>query len=122
MRLQWKGRNYRPVGNYIKVQKPDINELMKPLSEKKGLGSAILTGEIISGIGDAYAPAPPSVTPSVTPSQTTSVTPTATVTNTPTPSVTPTFTPTPSSTPVPPHEIWSTNNRKWENDTQLWNG
>lgn len=118
MRLQWKGRNYRPVGNYIKVQKPDINELMKPLSEKKGLGSAILTGEIISGIGDAYAPAPPSVTPSPT----SSPQPTPSVTPTNTPSQTPTMTPTPSSTPIPAHEIWSTNNRKWENDTQLWNG
>jgi len=38
-----------------------------------------------------------------------------------TPSVTPSITPTPSSTPIPAHEIWNTNNRKWENDSQLWN-
>lgn len=121
MRLQWKGRSYRPVGNYIRVRKPDINELMKPLSEKKGLGSAILTGEIISGIGDAYAPEPPSVspTPSSTPQPTPSITPSETPTMTPT--ETPTMTPTPSSTPVPAHEIWNTNNRRWNNDNQLWN-
>lgn len=77
MRLQWKGKNYRPAANYVRVYKPDINELMKPLSEKRGLGSAILTGEIISGIGDAYAPdvtpvvsPTPSITPSITPSST----------------------------------------------------
>lgn len=89
MRLQWKGRNYRPVGNYVRVRKPDISELMKPLSEKKGLGSAILTGEFISGIGDAYGPDVPTVSPS----------PTETSQPTPTPSITPTFTSTPTVTP-----------------------
>ena len=78
MRLQWKGRSYRPVANYVKVSKPSINELIKPLSMKSGLGSAILTGELISGIGDAYGPDVPVVTPSSTPS----------------------ITPTPSSTPA----------------------
>ena len=44
---------------------------------------------------------------------------------TPTPTSTPTYTPTPSITPtsteITTHEIWNTNNRKWENDNQLWN-
>lgn len=105
MRLQWKGRSYRPVGNYVRVRKPDINELIKPLSMKSGLGSAILTGEAISGIGDAYGPDVPVVTPTQTatsqPTPTPSITPTLTETPTNTPTTTSTPTVTPSSTPFP---------------------
>ena len=93
MRLQWKGRSYRPATNFVKVYKPDVNELIKPLSMKAGLGSAILTGQYISGKGNE--PVVPVITPS----------PTATAQVTPTPSITasPTLTPsvTPSSTPFP---------------------
>ena len=108
--LNWKGKNYRPVGGpgYIKVYKPDINELLKPLSQKKGLGSAILTGQAINpkNNGQQVLPSPtPSVTPSITPSETPTNTPSVTPSETPspTPSVTQTQTPsiTPSSTPYP---------------------
>jgi hypothetical protein len=87
MRLQWKGRSYRPATNFVRVYKPDVNELMKPLSMKSGLGSAILTGQYISGDGTE------SDEPVVSPS------PTATAEVTPTPSITPTNTLTPSVTP-----------------------
>jgi hypothetical protein len=29
--------------------------------------------------------------------------------------------PTPTPTPIPAHHIWDTNNRKWENDNDIWN-
>ena len=93
MQLKWNGRSYRPVGNYIKVSEPDINELMKPLSEKKGLGSAILTGNVINAKNATGTPVPVSPTP------TPSITPTSTIT--PTPTLTPTQTPTKTSTPTP---------------------
>lgn len=63
----------------------------------------------MDGINESSLTPIPSLTPSVTPS----ITPTQTIT--------PTNTPTPSSTPIAAHEIWNTNNRKWENDSQLWN-
>ena len=122
MRLNWKGRSYRPAGNYIRVYKPSINELMKPLSEKGRLGSAILTGEILSGIGDAYAPEPtsPVITPSVTPTNTETPSPTPSLT----PSETPTNTPsvTPSSTPasIPQDCVWDTNTLEWSANTNNW--
>jgi hypothetical protein len=86
--LNWKGRPYRPIGGtgFIKVYKPDINELLKPLSQKKGLGSAILTGNAINPNNQPTSQ--PVVTPSPTPSVTVTSTPTVTPTNTP--SVTPT--------------------------------
>jgi hypothetical protein len=95
--LNWKGRKYRPVGNWIKVVDHDINELMKPLSLKKGLGSAILTGNFISGNGQETPV--PDVSPSPTPSNTSTPTPSVTQTNTPSQTVTPSITP--SSTPYP---------------------
>ena len=164
--LNWKGRPYRPAGGtgYIRVSKPDINELMKPLSQKKGLGSAILTGNVINprnipsvtptavyytfqfsecststkfvysgistnlNIGDVYY-----ITGGtgvfngyasvVTYSGTGTFYSAAGVTftaqggcPTPTPSVTPTSTPPPA-----PHSVWSTANKKWQNDSDLWN-
>lgn len=107
--LNWKGRPYRPIGGtgFIKVYKPDINELMKPLALKKGLGSAILTGNAVNPQNNVpqVTPTPSvtptnTVTPSLTPTQT--VTPTVTETPTNTPSVTPSETPTmtPSETPT----------------------
>lgn len=105
MRLQWKGRSYRPAANFVRVRKPDINELIKPLSMKSGLGSAILTGELISGIGDAYGPDVPVVTPTQTatsqPTPTPSITPTLTETPTNTPTLSPTVTNTPTATLTP---------------------
>lgn len=118
MRLQWKGRSYRPAGNYIRVYKPDINELMKPLSMKKGLGSAMLTGEVISGIGDAYGPQPtsPVITPSSTPSVTQTSTPTPSITQTNTPSITPSVT----SSPVPADCLWNLTDEFWSGNTNNW--
>jgi hypothetical protein len=110
--LNWNGRNYRPVGNYIKVVKPDINELMKPLSLKSGLGSAILTGQAIN---PRNIPTSPVVSPSVTPTLTVtpSITPTSTLT--PTPSITPT------SSPLPADCVWNTTDELWNTNTNLWN-
>ena len=65
---------------------------------------------------------PPSETPTNTPTVT--QTPTTTLTLTPTGSGTPT--PTPSITPTQTpsggvaHQIWSTDNRKWDNNPDLW--
>jgi hypothetical protein len=95
MRLVWNGRSYRPVTNFIKVEKDDINELMKPLSQKTKLGSAVLTGYVINAVPAEEGGTTPDVTP--TPSVTPTFTPTQTQTNTPTNTATPTLTP--SSTP-----------------------
>jgi len=104
MKLQWGGRNYRPVGNYIRVYKPTIQELMKSQAQRTRLGSAILTGEMISGIGDAYGPdvvVTPTQTATSQPTPTPSITPTLTETPTNTPTTTLTRSVTPSSTPYP---------------------
>lgn len=87
MRLNWKGRSYRPIGHYIKVEKPDINELIKPLSQKTRLGSAILTGQIISVRKEEEILITPTPSPTIQP--TPSFTPTSTITPTPTPTPTP---------------------------------
>ena len=110
--LNWNGRNYRPVGNYIKVVKPDINELMKPLSLKSGLGSVMLTGNAVNPKNN---PTSPVVSPSVTPTLTVtpSITPTSTLT--PTPSITPT------SSPLPADCVWNTTDELWNENTNLWN-
>lgn len=97
MQLKWNGRNYRPAGNLIRVYKPDINELIKPASQKKW-NSVILTGQILSGVSGGTTPVPP-VSPSLTPTNT--PTPSVTPTNTPTTSLTPTNTPTETNTPTP---------------------
>jgi hypothetical protein len=97
MRLVWNGRSYRPVTNFIKVEKDDINELMKPLSQKTKLGSAVLTGYVINAVPAEEGGTTPDVTP--TPSVTPSFTPTQTQTQTQTSTPTPTLTP--SSTPYP---------------------
>ena len=79
----------------------------------------------------------PSETPTNTPTVTNTPTTTTTLTSTPTPSVTQTMTPTntttptetPTNTPTPsitpsgggtPHQIWGTDNRKWDNNSDLW--
>lgn len=73
-----------------------------------GYENAVQQGGTV--IGQSTTPVV-SPTPSATPQPTPSFTPTNT----------PTLTPTPSSTPPPAHAIWSTNNRKWENDNSVWN-
>lgn len=146
--LNWKGRPYRPVGGtgFIKVYKPDINELIKPLSQKKGLGSAILTGQAINPVNKPSTSPVPPPSPSVTPSVTPSLTPTLTQTMTP------------SVTPTEPYDIylleecgnpsnkfrfenvpgilvegnvyfisggtsiWNTETEQWENNTENWEG
>jgi hypothetical protein len=63
----------------------------------------------------------PSVTQTNTPTNT--MTPSVTPTNTNTPTNTATNTPTPSVTPSgggTPHQIWGTDNRKWDNNSDLW--
>ena len=122
MKLVWNGRNYRPVGNFIKVQEDDINELMKPLSEKTKLGSAILTGYVISAPNEDDTTPSVSSTPAVTPtpSVTPTFTPTQTQTNTPTQTQTQTNTPTPSITPEIDC-VWSLTDELWENNSNDWN-
>lgn len=83
MKLVWNGRAYRPVGNYIKVKDQSIDELMKPLSQKTKLGSAVLTGYVINAKPNPEGGDTPVVSPS----------PTMTATNTPTPTLTPSSTP-----------------------------
>lgn len=73
---------------------------MKPLSEKSGLGSAILTGQYISG--DGTQSDEPVVSPSPTATAQVTPTPSITPTNTLTPSVTPSSTPFPIVTP----QLW----------------
>ena len=57
----------------------------------------------------------------ITPTPTPTITSTQTPTNTPTPTntETPTNTPTPSGGGTP-HQIWGTDNRKWDNNPDLW--
>lgn len=92
MKLVWNGRAYRPVGNFIKVKDESIDELMKPLSQKTKLGSAILTGYVINS-PNTEPEETPVVSPSPTATPTNTPTNTGTQTNTPTPSITPSSTP-----------------------------
>jgi hypothetical protein len=93
MRLVWNGRSYRPATNFIKVKDDDINELMKPLSQKTKLGSAVLTGYVINAKPNPEGGDVPVVSPSPTATLTMTPTNTSTSTNTPTPSITPSSTP-----------------------------
>lgn len=102
--IRWGGKKYYPQAP--KPYKPDINELMKPLSEKVNKGN--IWGSIIMNVPEESAvpvsPTPtPSVTPTmtVTPSSSLTPTPSVTATLTPTPSITPTITPTLTTTPTP---------------------
>jgi hypothetical protein len=104
--IRWGGKKFYP--QKPKPYKPDINELMKPLSEKVGKGN--IWGSQIMNVekGDIIPPSPtptssPTPTPSITPTLTSSPTPTQTSSPTPTPSITPTstLTPTPTITPSP---------------------
>ena len=94
MQLKWNGRSYRPV-NAIKVYKPDINELLKPLSEKSTKGTVFMFANSISVNNE------PVITPSITPSSTPTNTPTPSITPSETPTQTPSSTPTNTPTPTP---------------------
>jgi len=85
MRLVWNGRSYRPATNFIRVKDDDINELMKPLSQKTKLGSAVLTGYVINAKPNPEGGDVPVVSPTPTI--------TSTSTSTPTPTLTPSSTP-----------------------------
>ena len=106
MQLKWNGRSYRPA-QAVRVYKPSINELLKPLSEKPTTGTVFIVGNAINAKNQpAVTPSPtPSITPTQTPTQT--ITPTSTLTPTPTGSPTSTPTPTPTSSSVPtPADIY----------------
>jgi hypothetical protein len=95
--IRWNGKKFYP--QKPKPYKPDINELMKPLSEKVGKGN-VWGSQVMNVLKEESVPVSPTPTPSVTPTLTPTLTPTSTVT--PTPSITPTstVTPTPSVTPT----------------------
>lgn len=119
--MKWNNRNYKQPtpGKFVK-QEIDIEDLMRPLGEKKNKGNYWDTipqpvGVLVSV--DNIPPTPsitptstitptPSITPTQTVTPTNTVTPTQTITPTstitPTPSITPTstITPTPSITPT----------------------
>lgn len=100
MGTNWGGKKWRPA-NVPKGQ-PKINqsidELLKPLSDKKFKGN-VWGSEIMNVQKGASTPdVTPSPTPSVTP--TASVTPSVTPTQSVTPTPTPTLTPTPSASAV----------------------
>jgi hypothetical protein len=80
--LKWGGKTFYPQAP--KPIKSDINDLMKPLSEKVDKGN--VWGSIIMNVPEetSVGPVSPTPTPSVTPTMT--VTPTPTLTPTPTPS------------------------------------
>jgi hypothetical protein len=97
--LKWGGKKFYP--QKPKPYKPDINELMKPLSEKVGKGN-VWGSQVMNVLKEESVPVSPTPTPSITPTQTITPTPSVTPTLTPTPSITPTstVTPTPSVTPT----------------------
>lgn len=85
--MQWKGKKWRPTD--VPKKQPSINqsieELLKPLSEKKFKGN--VWGSQIMNVEKETAPdVSPSPTPTVTPTQSVTPTPTPTLTPTPTPS------------------------------------
>jgi len=88
--IRWGGKKFYP--QKPQPYKPDVNELMKPLSEKAGKGN--IWGSVIMKVPETTVPVSPTPTPTKTSTPTPTVTPTNTVT--PTPSITPTYTPTPS--------------------------
>lgn len=100
--IRWGGKKYYPQKK--QPYQPDINELMKPLSEKVGAGN-IWGSQIMNVLKEDAVPVSPTPTPtpSVTPTQTPTQTVTPTPSITPTQTVTPTtsVTPTPSITPSP---------------------
>jgi surface protein len=105
MQLNWKGKPYRPL-QAIKRYQPDINELMKPLSQKSTKGTIFMVAQALNAKNEPSTPIPTSTltpTPTLTPTNTLTPTPTGTPTETPTntPTGTPTLTPTGTPTLTP---------------------
>jgi hypothetical protein len=86
-----KGNIRRVFGNKISVRPEDLNNLLRPLSQKKGHRANTWVPIIMNVPEETSGPAP-----SFTPTQTITQTPTFTPTNTPTLTPTITLTPTPS--------------------------
>jgi len=90
--LKWGGKKFYPQKS--KPYTPDINELMKPLSEKVGKGN-IWGSQVMNVLKVDPTPTPtPSVTPTSTQTPTVTPTPTLTPTQTTSPTPTPSITPT----------------------------
>lgn len=116
--LKWNGKKYYP--QRPKPYKPDINELMKPLSEKVGKGN-IWGSQIMNVEKGEAVPVSPTPTPSITPSLTPTITPSVSLSPTPslTPTLTPTITPSPSQAPFTPASL--TGVEMWFDETGLVN-
>lgn len=101
--IRWGGQKFYP--QKPQPYKPDINELMKPLSEKVNKGN--IWGSVIMNVEKDSIPVSPTPTPSITPTNTVTptisltptLTPTPTISLTPTNTVTPTISLTPTITP-----------------------
>jgi hypothetical protein len=109
--IRWNGKDYSPRRYGKAVINQSIEELMKPLSEKKFKGN-VWRAHIIGDVqptGTAIPDTTPTPTPSNTPtgtpgpspSPTQTSTPTTTLTSTPTPTTTLTATPTQTQTQTP---------------------
>jgi len=113
--MKWGNKNWKPAGRPNRQPKinQDINELLKPLSEKGFKGN--VWGSVITNVQKDGVQPTPQPTPSITPtaSVSPSVTPSISVSPSVTPSIsvtpTPTVTPTPSSTPPTPLSFQQTN-------------
>lgn len=62
--IKWGGKKWYP--QKPQRRQPDINELMKPLSEKVGTGN--IWGSVIMNVPQTSGPTPPPPTPTPTPS------------------------------------------------------
>jgi len=95
--IRWNGKNYSPRKSFAPISQ-SIEELMKPLSEKKFKGNVWRAHMVVMDAQQDGTPVP-DVTP--TPTGTGTPTPTGTGTPTPTPTNTLTATPTGTCTPTP---------------------
>lgn len=98
--IRWNGKNYSPRKSFAPISQ-SIEELMKPLSEKKFKGNVWRAHMFIMDAEQNGTTPVPDVTPSPTPSYTPTGTPATTPTNTPTGTGTPTPTPTNTLTATP---------------------
>jgi hypothetical protein len=118
--IRWNGKDYSPRRYGKAVINQSIEELMKPLSEKKFKGN-VWRAHIIGDVQPTSSAEPVS-SPTPTPSNTATQTPTPTVTQTNTPTTTGTLTPTPtntatntpSPTPSPQPVLWVASNGNQE--------
>ena len=102
--IRWGGKNYSPRKSFAPVSQT-IEELMKPLSEKKFKGNVWRAHMVVMDAQQDNTTPVPDITPTPTPSNTPTGTPNPTGTPTGTPTNTPTrtaaVTPTPTNTPTP---------------------